>query len=190
MACSKKRRRSAARGVGRAAGGARIHGSWASVGASEGRKGRRGGTTKLTKFAKARRRGMVQEWHFEGNNTYFAYALASKVLGPVGRSPRSVILEPAVSKHFQPVGVAVTCQQLGRGSTKPLGALTALEASVVRKNRKSGTRPPGERRWAHLRVPGPRLGGPFRCFSGWPFPCSASPVCLAWSTLEQCCVTC
>jgi len=79
---------------------------------------------------------MAQKWHFEGNNTYFAHALASKVLGPVGRSPRSVILEPAVSKHFQPVGVAVTCQQLGRGSTNPLGALTTLEASVVEEELK------------------------------------------------------
>src|SRR5208337_3548523 len=41
-----------ARGVATAAGGARIHGSRASTAAAEGTKGRRGGTTKLTKHTK------------------------------------------------------------------------------------------------------------------------------------------
>jgi len=57
-----------ARGVGTAAGGARIHGSWASTGAAERTKGQRGGTTKLTKHTKKGR-------HIKVKNTRGGQAL-------------------------------------------------------------------------------------------------------------------
>ena len=85
----------------------------------------------LKAFAKWDKVGLVQMRRFWGNSADDERALT--VQGSQRDVPTTVLgaAEAGVAEHFQPMGVRLPGQQFGGGLPHTLGAITALQPSVV-----------------------------------------------------------
>jgi hypothetical protein len=87
---------------------------------------------------KSQKMGLVQIRRFSGNSTDDERALT--VQGSQ-RSAATIVLGAAkagVAEHLQPMRVRLPSQELGRGLTLALGAITALQPSVVQVELEQG----------------------------------------------------